>query len=77
MKAETISKNFERDVLPTLPRWARNDPKVVLGCKYSLSFRCDVFAAKTAQAKRQLKREAQRFELEIVNDDEIGMTVGE
>lgn len=62
----TISKKFD----PTsLPKWAQNDPQVVIGCKHSLSFRCDVFDADTDQRKRQLKREAQRFQEDIDLND--------
>ena len=58
---DTIKINFEREVLPVLPRWAREDPQVVLVCKRDLAFRCDVFAAETAQQKRLLKAEARRL----------------
>ena len=62
----------------SLPRWAQNDPQVVLGCKYSLSFRCDVCDARTEQRKRQLKREAERFQEEILigEDGKTTMTAG-
>ncbi len=58
-QSKTINVQFDTK---SLPRWAQNDPNVVLGSKYSLSFRANVFEAKTEQAKRQLKREAGHFE---------------
>jgi RecJ-like exonuclease len=58
-QTKTIYVKFDAK---SLPRWAQNDPNVVLGSKYSLSFRSNVFNAKTEQAKKQLKREAERFE---------------
>lgn len=70
--SKTIAIKFDPD---SLPRWAQNDPQVVLGCKHSLSFRADVCSATTAQMKRHLKREAQRFQDEInLSDSSLTMT---
>jgi len=56
--SETIIVDFETEVLPWLPQWARNDANVVELCKNSLSFRCDVFSAKTQSEKSRLARKA-------------------
>lgn len=61
MTPETISKDFDQDILPALPRWARNDSQVVEACRHSLSFRADVFRAKTPGMKRLLKRTASNY----------------
>jgi hypothetical protein len=58
MESKTINTKFEKSALP---RWAQRDQNVVELCKNSLSFRCDVFAAKTAAMKRFLKQEAARM----------------
>lgn len=42
----------------TLPAWAKRNPAVVALCKTSLSFRCNVCAAKTLGMRKLLTRQA-------------------
>ena len=57
----TISKDFDRDVLPILPTWARRDPEVVEACRHSLSFRCDACSASSSAMRRVLKATAANY----------------
>lgn len=44
-----------------LPRWAQSHPEIVALCERNYTFRCNVCAAKTAQYRRFLVREAERL----------------
>lgn len=54
---QTIPAKFDRK----LPAWARNNSAVVARCETNYAFRCDVFAATTAQMKRLLTKTAERL----------------
>ena len=57
----TIDVDFDQEVLPGLPAWAKRDPQVVEACRNSLSFRADVFRAKTPAMRRLLKVTASKY----------------
>jgi hypothetical protein len=57
-QTQTIPAKFDRN---TLPAWARNNSAVAARCEKDYAFRCDVFAASTAQMKRTLIKTAERL----------------
>jgi hypothetical protein len=63
--AETIAEIFRPE---DLPDWAQKYPEVVALAAQNLSYRCDVFRARTRQYRRLLIRIAQQAA--IVIDEE-------
>lgn len=56
MQTKTIETKFDPK---SLPRWTRNHPAVIARCERDYSYRCNVYAANTAQMKKFLIKTAE------------------
>lgn len=57
--SETIEHTYDPKV--NLPEWAQNDSNIVAYAKMNYEFRCQVWDADTAQMRRFLEAQAERW----------------